>query len=286
MKDTPTKPSPGLSWSVLQRLRFIDFRLCWDGRINRGDLMETFGVSVPQASLDLREYMERAPGNMEYNKSQKFYFSTSAFKPVFINPTAENYFDQLTMCDLGGPDTEHRSIIKCTPSFDVLPSPERRVDFAALRTIVQAINAKAAIEIKYQSISTDLPGWRWIEPHALASDGLRWHVRAYCQMRAEFRDFVLGRILDIRGSRVGEMSSNEDAEWNEHVRVVIAANPGLAVAQREIIERDYAMKDGKAEIIVRRALLFYMKRRLGVEDDREKSPRAQQVIIVEIVLVT
>lgn len=274
-----------LPWGPLQRLHFIEFRLFWDGRINRGDLINAFGVSVPQASLDFREYMERAPGNMNYDKSQKFYFATNAFRAVFINLTAENYFDQLTAGDIGGVGTVHRSNNKSSPAFDVMPSPERWVDTATLRTIIQAISTKSAIEMKYQSISTDLAGWRWVEPHAFASDGMRWHVRAFCQHRLGFRDFVLGRILDIRGSRAAEVLDDSDAEWREHVRVVIAANPGLAEGQRKIIERDYAMEGGKAEIIVRRALLFYLKRRLGVEDGVDKSPNAQQVIIVEIIPV-
>lgn len=285
MQNTPTEQAASLSWSVLQRLRFIDFRLCWEGRINRGDLVDAFGVSVPQASNDLRRYLERAPGNMEYDKSQKSYFPSLAFKPVFIESTAESYFDQLTISRPGVSDGCGDGLIKCAPSFDVLPAPERRADFLSVRKIVHAINSKAALEIKYQSISTDLSGWRWIEPHALASDGLRWHVRAYCQKRSQFRDFVLGRILDIRGSRASETSATGDTEWNEYVRVVIAANPRLASGQRSIIERDYAMKGGRAEIIIRRALLFYMKRRLGADDLAEKSPNEQQVVIVDVTFI-
>lgn len=282
MKDIFKKQSSGLSWGALQRLRFIDFRLCWEGRINRGDVVDAFGVSIPQASIDLREYMERAPGNVDYNKSQKFYFPTPAFKPIFINPTAESYFDQLTANENDVGEEECHSIIGSKPVFDILPSPERRVDPSILRKIIQAVNTKTAVEIKYQSISTDLAGYRWIEPHAFATDGMRWHMRAYCHQREKFRDFVLGRIIDIRETRAATISPEEDAEWYEHVRVVIAANPKLPVGQREIIEQDYAMTNGTAEIVVRRALLFYMKRRLGVEDGVKKSPRAQQVIIVEI----
>ncbi len=247
--------------------------------------MEAFGVSIPKASLDLREYMERAPGNMEYNKNQKFYFPSSSYKPVFIAPNAEVYFDQLSIKKSGLSSPDQHSIIRSSNSFDVLPSPERRVDFAVLRSIVQAIKNKSGIEIKYQSISTDLPVWRWIEPHSFASDGLRWHVRAYCHSRSEFRDFVLGRVLDIRGNRNAEQSANDDAEWNEYVRVVIAANPGLGEGQQKIIERDYAMKDGKAEIIVRRALLFYMKRRLGVIENYINNPSMQHIVIVEVLSI-
>lgn len=286
MENNLIKQKSPLSWSVLQRLRFIDFYLCWEGRINRGDLMETFGVSIPKASLDFREYMERAPGNMEYNRNQKFYFPSPSYKPVFIAPTAEVYFDQLSIKNNVLSNSDQHSIIRSSNSFDVLPSPERRVDFAVLRSIVQAINNKSAIEIKYQSISTDLPAWRWIEPHSFAFDGLRWHVRAYCHSRSEFRDFVIGRVLEIRGTRDAERTANEDAEWNEYVRVVIAANPGLGEGQQKIIERDYAMKDGKAEIIVRRALLFYMKRRLGVIENHINSPSMQHIVIVEIISVS
>ncbi len=245
--------------------------------------METFGVSIPQASLDLREYMERAPENVDYNKSQKFYFSTPAFKPIFINPTAESYFEQLIVKEKDNSDVERGSILGSKPEFDVLPSPERRVEPSTLRSIIQSINTSSAIEIKYQSISTDLAGYRWIEPHAFASDGMRWHVRAYCQQREKFRDFVLGRILDIRESRRATADPASDKEWTEYVRVVIAANPQLPTGQRQIIERDYAMTNGTAEIVVRRALLFYMTRRLGVEEGIEKSPSAQQVIIMKIV---
>ena len=43
-------------WGQERRLEFIDFRLYWEGRINRSDLIDFFGISVPQASLDLAKY--------------------------------------------------------------------------------------------------------------------------------------------------------------------------------------------------------------------------------------
>ena len=38
-----------LRWGVEQRLEFIEFRLFWEGHVNRSDLMEQFGVSVNHA---------------------------------------------------------------------------------------------------------------------------------------------------------------------------------------------------------------------------------------------
>ena len=35
-----------LRWGVEQRLEFIEFRLFWEGHVNRSDVMEQFGLSV------------------------------------------------------------------------------------------------------------------------------------------------------------------------------------------------------------------------------------------------
>ncbi|MEO5366942.1 MAG: WYL domain-containing protein, partial [Magnetococcus sp. WYHC-3] len=63
-KQTPDKE---LSWGVERRMEFIEFRLFWEGRINRRDLIEQFGVSVPQATVDFKQYQERAPDNLLYD---------------------------------------------------------------------------------------------------------------------------------------------------------------------------------------------------------------------------
>ena len=60
-----------MRWGVEQRLEFIEFRLFWEGSINRADIVDFFGVSVPQASKDLTLYQERAPGNLEYDTRGK-----------------------------------------------------------------------------------------------------------------------------------------------------------------------------------------------------------------------
>jgi len=266
----------------LQRLQFIEFRLLWEGHVNRSDLIEVFGISVPQSTLDFREYMERAPGNMDYDKRRRYYFPTATFKPAFISDRAEGYLSQLVALGINGEEQGHPGLIGATPPFDVLPSPERRVDRGTLQQLLKAIREKFSVEIHYQSLSTETPGWRRVTPHALVSDGMRWHVRAFCHSKGEFRDFVLGRIMALRDEQPSEVSAEMDADWNTHVKVVIAAHPNLPANQKKIIEQDYAMKRGKAEIIVRKALLFYLKRRLGAEDGAEKSPAVQQVVIARI----
>jgi hypothetical protein len=62
-----------LRWGVEQRLEFIEFRLFWEGHVNRRDLMDQFGVSVNQASTDLRS------GSVDLNKFRAFSKWISAF---------------------------------------------------------------------------------------------------------------------------------------------------------------------------------------------------------------
>ncbi|MDD5300903.1 MAG: WYL domain-containing protein [Gallionella sp.] len=283
MSKTQQQTTRNLVWSALQRLQFIEFRLLWEGHVNRSDLIEAFGISVPQSTLDFREYLERAPGNMDYDKRLRHYFPTATFKPVFISDSAEGYLSQLVAMGISGEEQSHPGLIGATPPFDVLPSPERRVDRNTLQQLLRAIRENLSLEIHYQSLSTATPGWRRVSPHALASDGLRWHVRAFCHIKMEFRDFVLGRIMEMRDEQPSDVSAETDTEWNEHVKVIIAPNSDLTADQKKIIERDYSMKRGKAEIVVRRSLLFYLKRRLGIEDGTQKTPAAQQVVIVKIV---
>ena len=46
----------GLRWSIERRMAFLDACLFWAGQVNRSDLIERFGISVPQASFDLARY--------------------------------------------------------------------------------------------------------------------------------------------------------------------------------------------------------------------------------------
>lgn len=84
-----------MRWGVEKRLEFIEFRLFWEGGINRADIVDQFGVSVPQASKDLTLYEEKAPGNLIYDKSAKRYKAADEFKPVFMKPNASIYLAHL-----------------------------------------------------------------------------------------------------------------------------------------------------------------------------------------------
>jgi len=269
-----------LRWGVERRLEFIEFRLFWEGHVNRGDLMDAFGVSVNQASTDLNRYIGMAPDNMVYDKSARTYIRGSKFAPLFLKPDASRYLSQLRSVADGILDRADAWIGQF-PSYDAAPTPVRGVNAKTLRSVVAAIRRSEAIEVKYQSLSRPEPRWRWIAPHAIGFDGFRWHARAFCLTDQSFKDFLLSRIIETRGTKPSEVGSDSDADWNEQVTLEIGPHPELSETQQRVIALDYGMQGGKAKIKVRRALLYYALRRLGLDTDpAARRPQDQQIVLL------
>ena len=270
----------GANWSVERRYEFMEFRLYWQGNINRSDLMEAFGISVQQASKDFANYIEGRKSNLTYDKSLRTYLRGKNFKPRYFQPDSAEYFAQLQAVEQGLVP-EAQSWISFFPGYAATPVPARGVDPQVLRDVLSAIRDKAALKITYQSMSRPEPTARWIEPHALAFDGFRWHVRAFCQNDAVFKDFLLSRIVGVGERGQLTAAAEQDEAWNSEVVLEIGPHPELSDTQRRAIEMDYGMVDGRAEIVVRKALLFYALKRLGLDTDRSaRRPQDQQIILI------
>src|SRR5712672_322529 len=113
----------GFRWGVERRLEFIEFRLFWEGGVNRSDIVDEFGVSVPQASKDLSLYQEQAPDNIRYDRSLKRYFASDRFVPKFITLDADLYLSQLTSARTTT-ETISSSWLSKRPNADRLPIPQ------------------------------------------------------------------------------------------------------------------------------------------------------------------
>src|SRR6478672_9094499 len=110
-------------WGVERRLEFIEFRLFWEGGVNRADLIDTFGISVPQASKDLSLYQEKAPGNVVYDKSAKRYVASEGFKPTFLDTDPDAYFSRLRSLAESSVDPAD-SWLAQAPETDVALTPQ------------------------------------------------------------------------------------------------------------------------------------------------------------------
>ena len=269
-----------LKWGVERRLEFIEFRLYWEGGVNRSDIIEAFDVSVPQASKDLTLYQERAPRNAVYDKSAKRYVASDEFQPCFLKPDAGQYLNQLRSI-AEGILALSESWIAHSPPYAGPPVPARGVNNDTLRAVLAAIRQNQSIEIKYQSFSSDDPRWRWIAPHAIGFDGFRWHIRAFCEVDKSFKDFLFSRIIEARSVRPSGASPANDADWNELITLEIGPHPDLSESQKRTIALDYGMRGGCAQIQVRKALRYYALRRLGLDTPRDaRRPQDQQIVLL------
>lgn len=266
-------------WGVERRLEFIEFRLYWEGRVNRSDIVEAFDGSVPQAPKDLMLYRERAPHNAVYDKIAKRYVASETFRPCFLKPDAAHYLTQLrSVAEDILPAAA--SWIAHFPSYSGPPVPTRDVTKETPRTVLSAIRNNLAIEIKYQSLSRPEPRWRWIAPHAIGFDGFRWHARAFCQIDQSYKDFLLARDVDVRGFKPNDVEPGSDTDWKEEITLEIGSHSELSEPQAKVIALDYSMR-GKTKIKVHRALLYDAQRRLGLDTDpNARRPEEQQIVLL------
>lgn len=245
------------------RLKYLDGLLFWEGRANRIDLIEKFQISPAQAALDLKWYLESTDAKaVAYDTRAKRYEATRRFKPIFGPPSPEEWLTRENRTNIDG--------------VDILPTLARHTDWEMLAQVYRAIRDKQALLLDYQSMTDVEPKLRWIAPHALASDGLRWHTRAYCFLHEDYRDFVLTRMAESK-TLTQRHASNlpPDKEWNNIVELDLVPSTALGKTQAAAIRREYGFKGKVLAVRVRQALLFYAIRRWGL--DRKDS----RLIILE-----
>ena len=272
-----------LKWGVERRLEFIEFRLFWEGGVNRSDLIDTFGVSVPQASKDLTHYQERAPQNAVYDKSARRYVAGPEFQPVFLDPDPDAYLMRLRSMAEGFADAG-ANWLAAPPDIDIALTLRRKVDTEVLRSVLAAVREERSLDLHYQSMNRDRPdpAWRRITPHAFGFDGLRWHVRAWCHETERFKDFLLSRVLGFGEFGEPGAAAAQDRLWQETYDITLVPHPDLSVGQQAVVAKDYNMADGRAVLTVRYAMLFYVLKRLGLLDGaRLRDPRTQHIVAAD-----
>ncbi|MEI5668374.1 WYL domain-containing protein [Bosea sp. CCNWLW174] len=255
-------------------MEFLEWKMFWEGRVIRNDLESTFDISTPQASVDLRRYRELVPDNME--QTARGYRPATKFLPHFLKPSADRLLLQLRAF-LSGVIPRNDIWFKDIPDVAIAPDIARDIPADCLRSILRVMRDREAIEIRYQSLTSSRR--RVIAPHALAHDGFRWHVRAWCCENLEFRDFVLSRMDEFGATSSVEYDPGDDAAW--HTKVVLHLRPhrGLSDQQRSAIEKDFGMTKGRRDIEMPACLAYYFIRRLNLDlpPDGQLTPERLQI---------
>jgi len=267
-----------LRWSVERRLEFIERRLIWEGRINRSDLVERFGVSPNQATADLQRFEAVQPGALVYDTRAKTYRAGPGLRPADEAEVGDLLREFRLVAEAVMPAAD--GTLASPPPLALADAPLRRVEATTLATVVTAIREGRALEATYRSFGSPGARRRVLEPHALVFDGFRWHARARDAAEGQFKDFVLGRLSEVSLGEAAQGSPDDDRDWRETVELTIAPHPGLASHQREAIEADYGMVEGRLVLTCRRAVAYYLKRRLGLIPGHERLAAADQHIVL------
>jgi len=267
-------------WDLLLRYRYIETITLWEGRLTTGHLCRTFGIGRQQASKDIRVYREDiAPDNLEYDKYLKGYRPARNFIPRVTRGTADEYLHLMTRDEqLMG---VFESLSLDTGNVEQLTPPLRDVAPQVLRPLLQAARQQRRLEVDYVSLRHPDREGRIIVPHTLVYTGFRWHVRAWCEKNQDYRDFVLSRFRGEAGLLdESDHSEEQDQHWQRRVRLRIVPDPRLGSAQREVVERDYGMRDGSLLLETRATLVSYLLRLLPLDPHvMQDNPLSQQIVL-------
>lgn len=265
-----------LTWDQTLRFRLLEIVLMWEGRLTTNHLCTAFNIGRQQASRDINRYIQEvSPQGLEYDRNLKGYKPTAQFSPRFSEGKVDEYL--LLLHREKQHQRQHEAGVLALPLMDlryghieILDVPNRHIDPVIVRGLVQAARSQLRVDVDYVSLSSAERSGRNIVPHTLVYDGIRWHVRAYCEKKGEYLDFVMSRF---RGTpellNTSEHGRKQDREWNTQVTAVVVPNPELSTTQQDIIASDYAMVEGKLLITQRIPLLHYALERLQVSYDGE-----------------
>jgi len=236
-----------------ERLRYIEQAAFWRGYVNRQDIAAAFGLSMAQASADLQAYQEANPNALAYSLSAKCYTWAPKAKPVLHKPDFDDAIALFGTLGTGASDEAGTGGIP----FAKFLAPSRAASLSVQQAVFQAAQAGEVLRILYCSVESSTAKERRIAPRAFGSNGLRWHVRAWCFEHSDYRDFVLGRIEKVFPPEMLQEELPADADWEKEVTLLIKINPKLKEATRRGLEMDFAMTNGELRHPVRKALKIY-----------------------------
>lgn len=257
-----------LKHEVLLRLRAIELTAFWEGRLITTQLVEWFGITRQQASSDINRYnTEFNEGALIHNPAVKGYVPAAGFQPVLTAGYVNEYLAMLV--SQGGEPMAQ--VLESRPGIATVQFPDRTIRPEVVREVVRACRVGASLRILYASMNNPTPHERIISPHTLVYTGFRWHVRAWCHKRKGFGDFLLSRI--DRTPRLCDEDApkaESDYLWQEKILLTLIPNLLLSEPQKVLVERDFAMPEGRLQLSVRKALAYYTLQRFQAaitEDD-------------------
>lgn len=258
--DTRREAVEALSQIQRERLAYIEFRLYFLGEIGRTDLSKRFGVAPAAATRDFSLYRELFPENIEFDNTSKLYVISDHFQPGFEH-VPERVLTALSMGFGDGVNPAVGPLIPCE-----VPVTLNRPKMDVLAPLTRAIHLHKPLKVRYTSYSSG-ESEREIVPFAIATDGLRWHARAYCRSKRRFTDFVVSRMAEPTVLMEDTIQPDErpsaDIQWNRIVELDLIPHPDRD--HPEIAALDFGMTGGVLHLKLRAAMAGYVLRQWHVD---------------------
>ncbi len=244
----------------VNRSQSLEALFLWEGKLSRRRILELFPIRATRASQWILQFRERHPSWVVWNAKQRcFMASPEAYvgkSSVDAKRSANSESLNQYLALLAQPKSRELSSVVRTPwaSFHQFSTPLPKT-FA---TLSQAIERGQSVQIRYRSMRRPEPHKRIIAPHALVLAGRRWHVRAFCFERQEFRDFSLGRLSHVVTlDGLSTHTATEDVAWNTWVPVTLLAHPSLTHDQASVIRFEFFNDTSASTETCRGALVAY-----------------------------
>lgn len=258
--------------SAADRVADLETVLLWEGEIDNHRIRELLGVQAVWAS--------RLMGALRKRVGDRGARST-AHAPLRLTPGQQDREKRQS------PDDYLRIVAGSEPvaSRDPLLEDARRdlsvVAPETFAAVVQAIRKGIGLQLVYRSMNHPTGTDRLVFPHALVRVPRRWHMRAWCTERRDFRDFTLGRVANASlVESPAPARRSDDKDWNEITTVTIVAHPDLTAEQQSMIAAEYFPGASARQLSVRRCLVGYIVQdlRLATNAAKHKPPEFQLLV--------
>jgi len=252
-----------------QRIRAMDVLVRWEGELSNARIREVFGVQAVQSSRLLAAYIAERGGVLCRATPRAPVKPTARFDEEVPLTTADDYLRLLSGAPSSLPDSD--LAIEVRPSL-FCENPRLFAD------VLSASRNGTGLRITYGSLSNPAGIERLIFPHSLVRAPRRWHVRAWCDLRKEFRDFTLGRVLTyVTLDQPSPKTRRDDGDWNKFINLKIVVHPEFSEEHQRLLRWENFAGKTSMNLRVRKALASYVVQdlRLATDLKRDRPPQFQ-----------
>jgi len=256
--------------------------LCWEGRLNNSRVRDLFNINSVRASQIIRDFRTEFPRWLNLDTKTRSYHATKDFynNPDFkkLDLDLQQYLAMTGGTPIFSPVQADVPIISNGIPDISGPRPE------IFSIMFEAIRRNLMVNITYQSLANPQPQERKISPHNIVKAGRRWHVRAYCNKHKDFRDYVLGRVLEANVlNEPCEKQMAEDERWMTQVPVRLIAHPSLSIEQMRVIQNEcFNMMSSKVDSCRGALVGYYVQHIQAAVDIKNQCPPDYQIAVENI----